>query len=130
MPKYIKKAINLLAILVIAKSRLELLLNIIKKLKLFILYLNVKHTENCDLNSGGTILNNDGTTTGQAVGTLNSDNILSLEEQQILDIIERTYNDVLKDLQTQGNTKAIETLYNLTETYTSGYNISHKIIKI
>ena len=130
LPKYISKVINILSLITLAKSRLDLLLAAISRLKLFLLYLNQKHIENCELSLGGTVLNNNGTTPNQGIGTLNSNNILSAEEQQIIELIEGQYNDILTGLQAQGNSKAIETLFTLTEKYAPNYNISHKVIKI
>ena len=48
----------------------------------------------------------------------------------IKNIAEELYGNILDDLINKGNTKAIERIYTITKELTEGYNISFKVIKI
>lgn len=116
--------------ILILKNKIEALENQIIKIKLFILTLKLQFEKDCaDLNSQG----NTGTqNTGEPGNTtgLNSNNFSSPTIDDIKNIAEELYGNILDDLIKQGNTKAIERIYTITKELTEGYNISFKVIKI
>ncbi len=116
--------------ILILKNKIEALENQIIKIKLFILTLKLQFEKDCaDLNSQG----NTGTqNTGEPGNTtgLNPNNFSSPSIDDIKNIAEELYGNILDDLIKQGNTKAIERIYTITKELTEGYNISFKVIKI
>jgi len=116
--------------ILILKNKIEALENQIIKIKLFILTLKLQFEKDCaDLNSQG----NTGTqNTGEPGNTtgLNPNNFSSPTIDDIKNIAEELYGNILDDLIKQGNTKAIERIYTITKELTEGYNISFKVIKI
>ena len=61
---------------------------------------------------------------------LNPNNFSSPSIDDIKNIAEELYGNILDDLINKGNTKAIERIYTITKELTEGYNISFKVIKI
>lgn len=116
--------------ILILKNKIEALENQIIKIKLFILTLKLQFEKDCaDLNSQG----NTGTqNTGEPGNTtgLNPNNFSSPSIDDIKNIAEELYGNILDDLIKQGNTKAVERIHTITKELTEGYNISFKVIKI
>ena len=97
--------------ILILKNKIEALENQIIKIKLFILTLKLQFEKDCaDLNSQG----NTGTqNTGEPGNTtgLNPNNFSSPSIDDIKNIAEELYGNILDDLIKQGNTKAIERIF-------------------
>ena len=73
-----------------------------------------------------------GNTGSSNTGNSDPQNDLSFNStlNDIKEISERLYGNILDDLLSQGNTKAIEKIHTITKELTEGYNISFKVIKI
>lgn len=114
----------------ILKEKIQTLEDNIVKLKLFILTLKLQFEKDCtDFNSQGNTGNQNTGQPGNTTG-LNSNNFSSPSIDDIKNIAEELYGNILEDLIKQGNTKAIERIYTITKELTEGYNISFKVIKI
>tara|TARA_B110000977_G_C11009455_1_gene467054 strand:+ start:130 stop:1068 length:939 start_codon:yes stop_codon:yes gene_type:complete len=116
--------------ILILKNKIQELENKISKLKLFILTLKLKFEKDCadELSQGNTGNSNTGDP-GNTQG-INPNNFPILTIDDIKKIAEDLYGNILDDLISKGNTKAIERVYTITKELTEGYNISFKVIKI
>ena len=112
--------------ILILRTKITILENQISKLKLFILTLKLQFEKDCadEMSQGNTGSSNTGNSDPQNDLSFNS----TLND--IKEISERLYGNILDDLLSQGNTKAIEKIHTITKELTEGYNISFKVIKI
>ena len=112
--------------ILILKNKIQKIEDQVKKYKLFILALKLKFEKDCADELSSNNLNNPGlNNTGNSPSTP-----LSPTLEDIQAIAETLYGNILDDLLSQGNTKAIERIYTITKELTEGYNISFKVIKI
>jgi|TARA_R110001583_G_scaffold16251_2_gene66585 hypothetical protein len=114
----------------ILNAKVQELLDTINKYKLIILTLKLQFEKNCtdEMSSGNTGTSNTGDP-GNTTG-INSNNFQSPSIDDIKEIAETLYGNILDDLINKGNTKAVERIYTITKELTEGYNISFKVIKI
>ena len=61
-------------------------------------------------------------------GSINPNNVLTLQQQAIIDITQTLYSDVLESLVNQNKTKAAERVYKLGENFELGQQISYRVI--
>ena len=108
-------------------EKLEASLNILNNLKdqvikieYYIQYLNIEYEQGCNAFLSGLENNVD--------GSINPNNILTLQQQAIIDITQTLYSDVLESLINQNKTKAAERVYKLGENFELGQQISYRVI--
>ncbi len=100
------------------------ILNILKeqltKFEYYIQYLNIEYEQGCNAFLSGLENNID--------DTINPNNVLTLEEQAIINITQTLYSDVLESLVKQNKNKAAERVYKLGQDFELGQQISYKVI--
>ena len=106
LPKYLEKALKILAIIGAAILALNVLIALIEKLILYIQFLYAKYVENCTIANQSPI-NND--------GTLNED---LLNGNNVIDELAIFYNDLLIGLSEGGFTLQVERVYSVIDNST------------
>ena len=109
LPKYLEKALKVLALVGAAILALNLIITLINKLSAFLEFIYAKYIENCTLSDQSPINNE---------GLLNEDLLLAnenLEASGIPDKMSTYYNDLLQTLNEGGYTLQAERIYQVME---------------
>ena len=117
LPKYLEKALKILAIIGAAILALNALISLIEKLMLYIQFLYAKYVENCTIANQSPI-NND--------GTLNED---LLNDNNVIDELAIFYNDLLIGLSEGGFTLQVERVYSVIDNSTR-LQRSYKLLEV
>ena len=117
LPKYLEKALKILAIIGAAILALNALISLIEKLMLYIQFLYAKYVENCTIANQSPI-NND--------GTLNED---LLNGNNVIDELAIFYNDLLIGLSEGGFTLQVERVYSVIDNSTR-LQRSYKLLEV
>ena len=112
---YIEEARKTTIPLVFLKNKIKFIKDEITKLRLFIISLLLKYEGGCDALNSSTSLED-------------PTPVEPTELEQYLALLETQYNDVYQQLIQSGNTKAVERVFAIKETFEEDYNISFKII--
>tara|TARA_R110000744_G_scaffold53939_2_gene114831 strand:+ start:3317 stop:4201 length:885 start_codon:yes stop_codon:yes gene_type:complete len=118
VPKYIIKALAIIAAIGVIILALTGMLAFIKKMKAFLEYLYLKYVKKCTIPDQTPI---------DAEGNINEnlleDNILDADLSGIVDTMTNLYNDLLEDLKEQGETKIIERLVSTKFDFRTSYEV-------
>ena len=118
IPKYIIKALAIIAAIGVIILALTGMLAFIKKMKAFLEYLYLKYVKKCTISDQTPI-----DITGNINENLLEDNILDTDMSGIVDTMTNLYNDLLEDLKEQGETKIIERLVNTKFDFRTSYEV-------
>ena len=127
---YYKKALKILAALILLRAALKFIQNEIDKTLLFMHSHTLRYEEECNaLNQLPVGDNNTNSNTEGGTGVIPNPDIPT-ELTNYLALLEQQYNDVLGQIQQSGNEKAWRRIFTLKENLEEDYNIRFSLINL
>lgn len=131
IPVYMKKAVELFSLIIKITVSYVMIYDLIKKLKLYLVFLYTNYIKKCNIPDSETPTNNEGeiqpTSLESAILNLIDNKTEGIEDMpNIVDKLTSLYNDLISDLYSQGKIQIVERLKNIEKQT----NIKYKVIKV